>query len=127
MNIKYNSLVFEFEYYDELDDYFVVDDEYKKLYRKSSYFLNYKIVKVWKNGRITDKNNKDLKIETIIGDEYNSLGRYWKYGRGKYDKVQVKKIIWDIYSEKYILKKTLLIGSDFSGLCYNTPVQNVFY
>lgn len=118
MKTQYNTLVFEFEYYDELDDYIVVDDEYKKLYRNTSYFINYKIVKVWKNGKITNNNDKELKIVTIKGEEDQKDERYWKYGRSKYDKVEVKIIIWNIYSEKFILKKSILTGSEFNGIYY---------
>jgi len=128
MKIQYNTEVFEFENYDELDEYIVVDDEWKKLYGNSEYFNNYKVVKVWKNGRITDKNNKDLKIGTRI-KEYSIIKNgkeieckenisYWKYGRGKYDNVEIKEIIWKIYSRQYNFNKSLLIGDEFRGLYF---------
>jgi hypothetical protein len=126
MKIQYNTEVYEFENYDELDEYIVVDDEWKKIYGGSRYFSNYKVVKVWKNGRITDKNNKNLKIEIITNEYYvEKNGKkieckeyiiYWKFGRGKYDLEEVREIIWDIYSEKYNSKKSILNGDEFDGL-----------
>ena len=118
MKIQYNTEVYEFENYDELDEYIVIDDEWKKLHGETLYFTNYKVVKVWKNGAITDRNNKQLKIETIKGDERKEDGIYWIYGRGRKDKEKVKVIIWMIYSLIYNQKKSLIKGCEFRGLFY---------
>ena len=134
MKIHYNTEVLEFDNYDELDEHIVVDDEWKKLYGDSGYFSNYKVVKVWKNGRITDKNNKELKNGTRIKEyliikngkeiECKENIRYWKYGRCDYEYVEIKEIIWEIYSIKYNFNKSLLKDDEFRGLYFKDGDYN---
>lgn len=114
MNIKYNTLVFEFENYDELDDYILVDKNYESLHQTLPYYLWYEFTdfKIWKNGKITNKNNKEFKIRTNINvDLYPQKNyKYWMC-KGVH-KVKLKELIWDIYSNKYTLKKSLLLHRD---------------
>ncbi len=107
---NYNTHTLIFDNIDDMVDFIIIDDEWKENYY-SKYFDNYKIVKVWKDGRITDKNNKILKLlirkyeYSMVGDEGNIKEReeyVWNYGRSKlFDYVKVSKIIWEVYSKKY--------------------------
>lgn len=108
--INYNTYIFEFENYDELDEYIVVDDNWMRV---NHYYFDStkggKLIKVWKVGKITDLKNK--KVNTV-----NYKGHwYWKFRNNEYE---VKKIIWDIYSEKYNLKKIFIIGNKFTQFGY---------
>lgn len=125
MEIKYNTLICKFLNYEDLDDFIVVDDEFKSEYVYGYYFNEYNVVKVWKDGRITNNLNKELKTVVLDrGGRGNS--KYWKFGRSKYDFVEVKKIIWDIYSIKYSYNTSLFLGSDKKGLiCEDGDFNNV--
>jgi hypothetical protein len=113
---SYNTTQQFFENYNNLDDFIIVDNQFKEKYGSSFYFDNYKIVKVWKDGRITDVKNKPLKIErrehTYIKEDilHTEIHIDWKYGRSNYDYVEVKKIIWWVYSQKYKPLSKLIIG-----------------
>lgn len=116
MEIKYNTLICKFVNYEDLDDFIVVDDQFKSNFFIGFYYCEgYKVVKVWKDGRITNNKDKELKM-VVLEKEEGKRVKYWKYGRGKYDFVEVKKIIWEIYSTKYKYNSTLLLGDKNKGL-----------
>jgi hypothetical protein len=125
MEIKYNTEIEEFDNYNILDEYIVVDDNFKSLFKCAHYFDNYNLLKVWKDGRITNNNNKELKYEVIVNEIFNGYslirknnghvgtkygnGKYWIYGKNKYDRVLISDIIWDIYSLKYNRRCSLVV------------------
>jgi len=122
---NYNTHTLTFDNIDDMVDFIIIDDEWKGN-NYSKYFDNYKIVKVWKDGRITDKNNKILRLlirkyeYSMIGDEGNIKEReeyVWNYGRSKlFDYVKVNKIIWEVYSKKYTATIKLVKGELERGI-----------
>ncbi len=126
MKIKYNTLVYEFENYDELDDYILVDKNYESLHLVLPFYLwfEFTVFKVWKSGKITNKYNKEFKIRTNINDlDPQKNYKYW-ICKGLH-KVKIKDLIWDIYSNKYPLKKSLLLHHDNTFL--NSRKSGLFY
>ncbi len=113
---QYNTYQQFFDNYTDIEEFITVDDQFKERYGNSLYFNNFKIVKFWKDGRITDAKNKSLKIVnrksnyTKEGVEFTEIRIDWKYGRSKYDHVRVKEILWWVYSKKYPPKSTIIIG-----------------
>jgi len=110
---KYNYEYLEFENYDKMEDFIIVN-----LYEER-FLLRFKgdinkgeiTVKIWKNGRITDLENKNIKIKN----------NYWIYNqykikdysdRHKYmicnHEINVKELIWNAYARKYSLKSYIL-------------------
>jgi hypothetical protein len=113
---SYNTRQLFFDNYNEIEDFIIVDDHFKEQYGRSLYFDHYEIVKVWKDGRITNLKNKSLKIEnrkftyTKEDIEFTEIQVDWKYGRSKYDYVRVKEILWWVYNQKYTPESKLIIG-----------------
>lgn len=113
ISTKYNYEYLEFENYAKMEDFIIVN-----LYEEG-FFLRFKgdinkgeiTVKIWKNGRITDLENKNINIKN----------NYWTYNkyktkdysdRRKYiiynHEIEVTELIWNVYAKKYNLKSNIL-------------------
>jgi len=112
---KYNTYIFQFDDITFLDEFILVDDEFKMKFGNWYYFDNLKSIKIWKSGKITDVKNKSLKIESRIHNFIDKNGVLqtinqldWKFGKSKHDYYPVKDVIWNVYTSKYKPNKTFL-------------------
>jgi hypothetical protein len=126
MNINYNTEILEIKNFDDLDDYIVFDDN-NPLF--TLYFKKFKKLKVWKDGRITTIRDKNLDFITVKWLKEDSIR--WKYGKEEYQSIEVRRIIWEVFSEKYNVVKTIRIGDnnkdfDFKDNNYtNLRIDNI--